>query len=350
LKHRFSALDGFRGVCALTVLLFHFLPNTPVGFRHGYLSVDVFFVLSGFVLAFAFGDKLDAGMSLSTFVGARVRRLGPVLLLGSFLSGAAAFFVAGHLSVVLVVDILRSVLLIPVTRPGITEAFPLNGAFWSLFAEFWVNVAFGAVAARLKPASLTACIVAAYVVLITISVRAGTVTFGTTPSSIYYSIFRAAPSFLMGVLIFKLWRSGYLSRLPSMSPVLVFAIWLAVVVIPPLPVANLFYDLVQVIIVAPILIALLARSEGATPPWALWLGRVSYPLYATHIAVHALGMHLFSHNGQIAVVARLSLIAASLVLAEVVARWYEPAMFELLAYHRPAHARSDVRGRVREQL
>jgi hypothetical protein len=61
-------------------------------------------------------------------------------------------------------------------------------------------------------------------------------------------------------------------------------------------------------------------------------------------------MHLFSHNGQIAVVARLSLIAASLVLAEVVARWYEPAMFELLAYHRPAHARSDVRGRVREQL
>lgn len=340
MKHRFSSLDGFRGVCALTVLLFHFLPNTPVGFRHGYLSVDVFFVLSGFVLAFAFGDKLDAGMSLRTFVSARVRRLGPVLLLGSLLGGAATLLVDGGFSTVLVVDTLRSVLLIPLTGPGITEAFPLNGAFWSLFDEFWVNVAFGAVAARLKPASLIACIVAAYIVLITISLQVGMVSFGTTPSSIYYSIFRAAPSFLMGVLIFKLWRSGSLSRLPSICPGVVFVFWFAVVLIPPLPLVNILYDLVQVIFVAPILIALLARSEGVTPPWALWLGRVSYPLYATHVAVHSLGMHLFSHDGQIAVVARMALIILSLALAGAVAGWYEPAVFLLLAYRRQARARS----------
>lgn len=340
MSHRFSALDGFRGVCALTVLLFHFLPNTPFGFRHGYLSVDVFFVLSGFVLAFAFGGKLDAGMSLSAFVGARVRRLGPVLLLGSVLGGVATLLVDGRFSVALVVDTLRSVLLIPLTGPGITEAFPLNGAFWSLFDEFWVNVAFGAVAARLKPAPLIVCIIAAYIVLITISLEVGIVNFGTTPSSIYYSIFRAAPSFLMGVLIFKLWRYGSLSRLPSISPVVVFALWFAVVLIPPFPAVNILYDLVQVIFVAPILIALLARSEGATPFWALWLGRVSYPLYATHVAIHSLGMHTFYHDGQIAVVARLGLIILSLALAGAVARWYEPAMFLLLAYRRQAGARS----------
>lgn len=340
MKHRFSALDGFRGVCALTVLLFHFLPNTLFGFRHGYLSVDVFFVLSGFVLAFAFGDKLEAGMSLSTFVGARVRRLGPVLLLGSLLGSVAILLVDGRPSVRLLVDTLRSVLLIPLTGPSISEAFPVNGAFWSLFDEFWVNVAFGAVAARLKPPSLIACIIAAYIGLITISLQVGIVNFGTTPSSIYYSIFRAGPSFLMGVLIFKLWRSGSLSRLPSINPVVVFALWFAVVLIPPFPVANILYDLVQVIFVAPILIALLARSEGMTPLWALWLGRVSYPLYATHVAIHSLGMHMFSHSGQIAVVARLALIILSLVLAEAVARWYEPAMFLLLDYRRRAGAHS----------
>ena len=59
-NHRFAALDGLRGICALIVVLYHTFRLQAVSpFAHGYLSVDVFFVLSGFVLAYAFGARLE---------------------------------------------------------------------------------------------------------------------------------------------------------------------------------------------------------------------------------------------------------------------------------------------------
>src|SRR5579862_6566796 len=86
---RFHQLDGMRGICAALVLVYHafvFALYNPV--PYGYLAVDVFFVISGFVIALAFGDRLVNGYSVNDFLLARARRLGPVHLLGTILSVA----------------------------------------------------------------------------------------------------------------------------------------------------------------------------------------------------------------------------------------------------------------------
>jgi len=60
---RYESLDGMLGLCALIVVLYHcgYGLNTPPLVGSGWLSVDVFFVLSGFVIALAYEDKLRTG-------------------------------------------------------------------------------------------------------------------------------------------------------------------------------------------------------------------------------------------------------------------------------------------------
>ncbi len=79
---RFHTLDGLRGVFALVVVLYH-LPFATHLFanplvRDGYLAVDFFFVLSGFVIAFAYGDRLQTAEAAGNFVVRRLGRIWPL--------------------------------------------------------------------------------------------------------------------------------------------------------------------------------------------------------------------------------------------------------------------------------
>jgi peptidoglycan/LPS O-acetylase OafA/YrhL len=331
MNHRFSALDGLRGVCAVAVLLFHnFAYSNPRPFAHGYLSVDVFFVLSGFVLTFAFGDKLMANMTLQEFMKARVRRLGPVLLLGSLL-GAVGVIIQGTVPANVVVVVasaaLLNALLIPLMNGGL-GAFPMNVPSWSLFAELWVNVGFGLLASRIRRSALIAIIGAGWVFVIVYSFGIGSADFGATQATVLYSIPRAIPSFACGVLIFDLWKTGALAKLPSINPLLLFGVWTCVSIIP-LNEFGALYDLVQIIITAPILVALLARYEGSTPAWTVWAGRISYPLYATHFAIIYTGQVLLLKNGHMPVWADIILPIVSIAIADAISRWYEPIFAKL---------------------
>ncbi len=60
-RHRLVALDGIRGVAALVVLLFHMQLPIPAQFDRGYLMVDLFFMLSGFVLTLSAEPRLRGG-------------------------------------------------------------------------------------------------------------------------------------------------------------------------------------------------------------------------------------------------------------------------------------------------
>lgn len=80
--HRFAALDSWRGICACSVVLFHL--NAATHFHQwlnrGYVAVDFFFVLSGFVIASAYGDRIHTGPDLARFSVRRVGRLYPLHL------------------------------------------------------------------------------------------------------------------------------------------------------------------------------------------------------------------------------------------------------------------------------
>ena len=95
---RLAGLDGLRAIAVIVVIGFHFLPSAIPG---GYLGVDVFFVISGFLITgLLVRESTTAGrFSLPRFWGRRARRLLPALVLVVALCSAAAFFVGGDVLV-----------------------------------------------------------------------------------------------------------------------------------------------------------------------------------------------------------------------------------------------------------
>ena len=97
-KPRYEILDGLRGVAALMVVTFHLFETYSSGpahqiINHGYLAVDFFFVLSGFVIGYAYDDRWNR-MTLGTFFKRRLTRLHPMVIAGTLI-GASLFFFAG---------------------------------------------------------------------------------------------------------------------------------------------------------------------------------------------------------------------------------------------------------------
>ena len=95
-KPHYEILDGLRGVAAVMVVAFHLLEAHSGGnhlaqiINHGYLAVDFFFMLSGFVIGYAYDDRWNR-MSIGTFFKRRVIRLHPMVIMGSII-GALFFF------------------------------------------------------------------------------------------------------------------------------------------------------------------------------------------------------------------------------------------------------------------
>ena len=95
-KPRYEVLDGLRGVAAIMVIFFHIFETYArrFGFQvidHGYLAVDFFFVLSGFVIGYAYDDRWDR-MSTWGFFKRRLVRLHPMLIMGTVVGALLYFF------------------------------------------------------------------------------------------------------------------------------------------------------------------------------------------------------------------------------------------------------------------
>ncbi len=153
-RPRYELLDGLRGVAALMVICYHIgecFATSPMDqwFNHGYLAVDFFFVLSGFVIGHAYDGRWRQGMTAGDFMRRRLIRLHPMVVAGvvlgvvSFLiqgcekwDGTSVSYTAVGLSLLLGLLMLPS---LPGTLPevrGNGEMFPLNGPSWSLFFEY----------------------------------------------------------------------------------------------------------------------------------------------------------------------------------------------------------------------
>src|SRR5215475_14103406 len=86
-KRHYKILDGLRGVAAITVVAFHILETFTNGdhskqiINHGYLAVDFFFALSGFVIGYAYDDRWNK-MTLKDFFKRKLIRLHPMIIAG----------------------------------------------------------------------------------------------------------------------------------------------------------------------------------------------------------------------------------------------------------------------------
>ena len=154
-KPHYDLLDGLRGVAAITVVWFHIFEAFATShldqrINHGYLAVDFFFVLSGFVIGYAYDDRWGK-MKTKDFIKRRVIRLHPMVVMGAII-GAVMFYWQGcpvwDVSKVTIGALFMATfinaLLLPATPGteirGLGEMYPLNGPGWSLFFEYIGNI------------------------------------------------------------------------------------------------------------------------------------------------------------------------------------------------------------------
>src|SRR5579872_5084839 len=217
MQGRFQGLDGLRGVCALTVVLYHcellFAPG--VIFCHGYLAVDLFFILSGFVIAANYEHRFAGGLTAQQFVTARIRRLGPVYWVSLALALIAALIVESYRSAPEFGRALTlggmAAFLIPTIGAG-TFAYPTNSVAWSLAWEIIVNAVYAMALYRLRSRHLAVIAIGLWALALAESlVNPRGWSFGMTGSDVWSGGLRAFPGFLAGVLLFRAHKAGLLA-------------------------------------------------------------------------------------------------------------------------------------------
>ena len=155
-KPRYEILDGLRGVAAVLVVFFHLLETYSGGqahqiINHGYLAVDFFFVLSGFVIGYAYDDRWDR-MTIWGFFKRRLVRLQPMVIMGTVI-GACLYFFGQSEGFPLIGNVpgwkvllafVMGCLMIPcgmnMDIRGWGETNSFNGPNWSLTWEYLANI------------------------------------------------------------------------------------------------------------------------------------------------------------------------------------------------------------------
>jgi peptidoglycan/LPS O-acetylase OafA/YrhL len=306
---RYLALDGLRGVAALAVLFYHLRNLEAVGrpaqadalFASGYLAVDLFFLLSGFVIAHAYGDRLGTTLNLRAFLMARLIRLQPVIALGTVIGFSVALAsrmlgLPGAPGLFAIATSLPPNLLMlpnPLVPWGI---FLFNPPAWSLFYELVANAAYGAVVCRKTkwktPTRLAgqialAAIAAAGLAGLVASVSMlGDLDRGVVLGDWPVALARIAFSFTAGLLLHHT-RGLWIPVMPHLPIFVLLPTCLALLALGPTGVTRSWYDLVFVVVLSPLLVMATAVVDlrGGWARIAASLGVVSYPLYATHAPI-----------------------------------------------------------------
>ncbi|MDR6843687.1 acyltransferase [Flavobacterium granuli] len=308
-KQHYEILDGLRGVAAISVVIFHFLewaydhPSKNL-FAHSYLAVDFFFCLSGFVIAYAYDDRIEK-MGVIEFFKSRLIRLHPLVIIGSIL-GLIGYFLIPYGDITnrsvseLLLLFVCSLLLIPL--PIMNERwgnnFGLNAPAWSLFWEYIANIIYSLILWRLSRRILLLLTLIAGILLAYVSYSSYSIMGGWDGITFWHGCARVSYSFLAGILVYRFkWiipsKLGFLGLTLLLIPAFLY---------PFNPEWNYLTEPHIVLFYFPFLIALGAGvvTSPKTKKICVFLGNISYPLYMTHyfaIWIFATYQNIYKFSG-----------------------------------------------------
>lgn len=363
-KPHYELLDGLRGVAALLVICYHIFEGfatSPLDqhFNHGYMAVDFFFILSGFVIGYAYDDRWKTTLTLKGFFKRRLIRLHSMVIMGALL-GAVSYCIQGSVKwdgtqvpfTMVLIALLLNLFLLPVVPGtgadvrGNNEMYPLNGPSWSLFFEYIGNILYALFIRKFSTRALTVLVIAAAAGLASfgISNLSGYGHLGVGWSMIDYNLLggflRLMFSFSVGLLMSRIFKPAKVKG----------AFWICSAVLAVLFTVphlggtdrlwiNGLYESVCAIVIFPALVWLGASgktTDKVTSTVCKFLGDISYPLYVVHYPL----MYLFywwlwsgeekipfSQAWPVAIV----VIIASVILAYLCLRFYDIPLRKWLA-------------------
>ena len=349
-KPHYDILDGLRGVAAILVLWYHvfegyaFAAGAPIIEmpNHAYLAVDFFFILSGFVIAYAYDDRIGKSMPLGNFFKRRLIRLHPMVVLGAVF-GVITFLMQGSvqwdgthvMTSAVMIALLCTMFFIP-AAPGCYyeirgngEMFPLNGPAWSLFFEYIGNILYALFIHRFSNRTLTiwTALMGIGLGFFTLTDFSGYGNLGVgwtlDATNFIGGLLRMLFPFSLGMLVFRHFKPAKIRGAFWICSLILFVLF-HVPFIPGLaPICyNGLFEMICITLAFPLLVWL-GASGSTTDRFSSgvckFLGDISFPVYIIHYPLYYLFYAWLIKNqyytfGQTWVTAIL-LIAGNIVLA-----------------------------------
>ena len=306
-KNHYEILDGLRGVAALLVVCFHTFEAYAEGsvfkqhLNHGYLAVDFFFLLSGFVVAYAYDDRWGK-MTQWEFYKRRLVRLQPMVIAGSIIGAALFYFQAGpvfpliattpvwKMLLVMLVGFTLIPLLPSMDIRGWDEMHPLDGPAWSLFFEYVANILYAVGFRKLSNKALGVFVALSAGLLVHLLVWGprGDVIGGwaVNQKELHVGFARLLYPFFAGILLMRLGKRIHVKGAFGICSLMILVIFC----MPRIGDAhhlwmNGLYESFCIIVLFPIIVAMGAGdtvSGAFSTKLCKFFGEISYPLYITH--------------------------------------------------------------------
>ncbi len=365
-KPRYEILDGLRGVAAMLVVAhhlfetyFHTAPNQPI--NHGYLAVDFFFVLSGFVIGYAYDDRWNR-MSTWNFIKRRLIRLHPMVIFGTLI-GVALFyfgdcrsfpFISNTPWYMVLLVMLWAFTMIPVPTSmdirGWAETNPLNGPVWSLQWEYLANILYALFIRRLSKTALAVCVAffAAMTLILCLNIdvtgwlgvrqyASYTVIGGWSlmPDQLQIGLTRLLYPFFCGLLISRMGKlikvKGGFWWCSLMIVVLLCMPWMGMDTMGEGRWTNGLYEAVCILVLFPLIVMIGAGSSVKGSKSAAinkFLGDISYPIYITHFPLIYMQM-AWADKHQDAPLGTHIFVAVSIFLLSIVVAYASFKLYDL---------------------
>ena len=321
-KPHYELLDGLRGIAAILVVFYHIFEGFAFAeatngagsglistLNHGHIAVDFFFILSGFVISYAYDDRWTK-MSTWQFFKRRLVRLHPMLVMGAII-GVLAFAFVGFekwdgakastgwvmVAMLLTMFMIPAVPGVPYEVRGNGEMFPLNGPAWSLFFEYVGNILYALVIRRLSIKILTilAVVLGCLHALFFVGDVSGydMVGVGWTIDGVNFwgGMIRMLFPFTVGVLLARTFKPREVKG-AFWKCCLILVVLFAVPYITPFEnlgiSVNSLYEVVCIAVIFPFVVWLGACGGAGgsfTSRISRVLGNLSYPLYIVHYPI-----------------------------------------------------------------
>ncbi len=291
-KQHFEILDGLRGVAAFIVVVFHFMEIAETNYHnnliaHGYLAVDFFFCLSGFVITYAYDNRAER-IGVWQFIKLRLIRLHPLVIVGSLL-GLLTFLLDPFSNLYTVYGFGKTALIFicsvflipyPVMAERYTNLFNLNAPAWSLFWEYVANIFYILILYKATKKILLFLVVVGTVALVYIAQLHTNLSGGWGGQNFWDGGARVLYSFLAGMLIY---RANLIIK-NKLGFVGMCILLIITFFIPYSDDYNWITEPILVIFYFPLLVSLGAGTTLAQPfkKIAKLSGEISYPLYMVH--------------------------------------------------------------------